>query len=90
MSASHLHTAASQALASWVDEGGTLVAIVGAGLFDEHNKPQAILKPVYGIDDATLLRHHPTLDYNTLSMTEAANTVSLKGIFRRLLSMLKR
>jgi hypothetical protein len=77
LSASHLPESATQALESWVAAGGTLVSMVGAGLFNEYNQPQDTLMPVYGITDASLSAHTPTLYFNILPGAAVGGVVTL-------------
>jgi len=46
----HVSQAASKALAAWVHHGGHLFATAGAGMFDEYNQPNLILRPVFGAE----------------------------------------
>jgi len=45
----HVSRAASQVIADWVNKGGRLFATAGAGMFDEYNKPNDILRSVLGV-----------------------------------------
>jgi hypothetical protein len=45
----HVGRGASQAIADWVAAGGRLLATADAGMFDEFNKPNTILREVMGV-----------------------------------------
>ena len=44
----------SEAIAAWVKAGGTLFATAGAGMFDELNQPNTVLRGVLGVSLAGL------------------------------------
>ncbi len=46
--------AGSQAIADWVKAGGHLVATAGAGMFDEFNQPNKILRGLLGVNQIRL------------------------------------
>src|SRR5262249_15386168 len=46
--------AGSNAIADWVKAGGRLFATAGAGMFDEFNRPNKILRELLGVDQKTL------------------------------------
>jgi hypothetical protein len=46
--------AASKAIANWVKEGGTLFAYAGAGMFDEYNRPNKIMRELLGVEQIRL------------------------------------
>lgn len=50
----HVSTAASKAIAEWVAGGRTLFATAGAGMFDEYNRPNAVLRELLGVEQAAL------------------------------------
>lgn len=50
----HVSAAASNKIASWVKAGGRLFATAGAGMFDELNRPNKVLRDVLGVDPATM------------------------------------
>ncbi|MBL8794691.1 MAG: beta-galactosidase trimerization domain-containing protein [Planctomycetia bacterium] len=50
----HVSRAASKAIADWVQAGGQLFATAGAGLFDELNQPNQILRELLGVEPADL------------------------------------
>jgi len=50
----HVSRAASETLASWVREGGMLLATAGAGMFDEFDQPNSTLRALLGIDQQQL------------------------------------
>ena len=50
----HVSTAASVKIAEWVKNGGKLFATAGAGMFDELNQPNEILRELFGVDQTKL------------------------------------
>ena len=50
----HVSNAASAEIAAWVKNGGTLFATAGAGMFDELNRPNRILRELLGVDQTRL------------------------------------
>ncbi len=50
----HVSRAASKDLAAWVSQGGRLVATAGAGMFDELDQPNTVLRGLFGIDPQAL------------------------------------
>ena len=51
----HVSRAASQKIADWVNAGGQLMTTAGAGMFDELNQPNTILRNLRGIRSAQLV-----------------------------------
>ncbi|MAG08789.1 MAG: hypothetical protein CL494_00015 [Actinobacteria bacterium] len=51
----HVSRAASQKIADWVNAGGQLMTTAGAGMFDELNQPNTILRGIRGIRTAKLI-----------------------------------
>lgn len=45
----HVSQAASRAITAWVEHGGRLFATAGAGMFDEFDRPNALLRRLFGI-----------------------------------------
>jgi hypothetical protein len=45
----------SKAIADWVSKGGHLVATAGAGMFDEFNQPNKILRDLLGVNQTELI-----------------------------------
>ena len=45
----HVSRRASEAIAEWVKAGGTLFATAGAGMFDELNRPNILLRSILGV-----------------------------------------
>ncbi len=45
----HVSRRASEAIAEWVKAGGTLFATAGAGMFDELNRPNTLLRSILGV-----------------------------------------
>ncbi|MGE0609357.1 MAG: beta-galactosidase trimerization domain-containing protein [Pirellulales bacterium] len=50
----HVTGAASQKISAWVEAGGTLFASAGAGMFDELNRPNTILRKLLGVEQTAL------------------------------------
>jgi len=50
----HVSLAASKAIASWVSSGGELFATAGAGMFDEYNRPNKVLRDLMGVEQVGL------------------------------------
>ncbi|GIW82980.1 MAG: hypothetical protein KatS3mg105_4787 [Gemmatales bacterium] len=50
----HVSRRASEAIARWVQKGGVVFATAGAGMFDERNRPNDVLRKLFGIDQTTL------------------------------------
>jgi hypothetical protein len=51
----HVSQAASRAIVDWVNAGGQLIATAGAGMFDEMNRPNTMLRKLFGIKAITLI-----------------------------------
>ena len=51
----HVTRAASARIADWVKNGGKLFATAGAGLLDEANQPNAVLRELLGVEQAELV-----------------------------------
>lgn len=50
----HVSRSGSKAIADWVKAGGTLIATAGAGMFDEFNQPNKILRGLLGVEEKEL------------------------------------
>jgi hypothetical protein len=50
----HVSRAGSKAIAEWVKSGGRLFATAGAGMFDEFNQPNKVLRELLGVDETAL------------------------------------
>jgi hypothetical protein len=50
----HVSRAASKAIADWVAAGGRLLATAGAGMSDELDRPNAVLRELLGVDQKSL------------------------------------
>jgi hypothetical protein len=46
--------AGSKAIAVWVEKGGKLLATAGAGMFDEFNQPNTVLRELLGVEQSKL------------------------------------
>ncbi|MBI1913172.1 MAG: beta-galactosidase trimerization domain-containing protein [Planctomycetes bacterium] len=51
----HVSRAGSKAIAEWVKAGGHLFATAGAGMFDEFNQPNKVLRELLGADETALI-----------------------------------
>lgn len=50
----HVSRSGSKAIADWVEAGGTLVAHGGAGMYDEFNQPNKVLRGLLGVEEKEL------------------------------------
>ncbi len=50
----HVSQAASRKIADWVKKGGRLFATAGAGMFDEYNRPNTVLRELMGVEQTAL------------------------------------
>lgn len=50
----HVSSAASAKIAAWVEKGGTLFATAGAGMLDELNRPNKVLRELLGVEQTAL------------------------------------
>lgn len=50
----HVAQAAAKKIAEWVAAGGKLFATAGAGMFDEYNQPNKVLRELLGVDQTAL------------------------------------
>ncbi len=50
----HVSHAASEKIAAWVKDGGRLFATAGAGMFDELNRPNTVLRELMGVEQTSL------------------------------------
>lgn len=46
----HVSQAASKKIADWVKNGGRLIATAGAGMFDEYNQPNTVMRKLLGVE----------------------------------------
>jgi Beta-galactosidase trimerisation domain len=77
----HVSVAASRAIAAWVQGGGQLVAMAGAGMFDELDRPNRVLRGLLGVDPSALeLDPEPIrLEKQDLPFARVMDTVHLQG-----------
>jgi len=47
----HVSLASSAKIAAWVQNGGRLFATAGAGMYDENNQPNAVLRGLLGVNE---------------------------------------
>ncbi len=59
----HVSSAAAQKIAAWVRRGGTLFATAGAGMYDELNRPNGVLRELLGVAPVALDASGPQLLY---------------------------
>jgi hypothetical protein len=59
----HVSQPASQKIAEWVAAGGRLFATAGAGMFDEYNRPNTVLRELLGVEPAELEEIGLQIDY---------------------------
>jgi len=50
----HVSRAASEKIAAWVRNGGRLFATAGAGMYDEYNRPNTVLRALLGVEQTAL------------------------------------
>jgi len=73
----HVSRAASEAIADWVAEGGILFATAGAGMFDEFNRPNEVLRELFGVGQTALeVRDEVTFIKQDLPFTEPMDVVT--------------
>ncbi len=77
----HVSVAASRAIAKWVEGGGQLVAMAGAGMYDELDRPNRVLRQLLGVSETSLeidaepIRH----EKQDLPFARVMDTVHLQG-----------
>jgi hypothetical protein len=79
---SHVSQAASQAIADWVQGGGKLFATAGAGMFDEINRPNLVLRALLGVEPGALEEpdeHRVTFIKQDLLFSQPLDHVSWNG-----------
>ena len=76
----HVSQPASKKIAEWVAGGGRLFATAGAGMFDEHNRPNTVLRELLGVEPAALEEIGPQIDYikQDIAFAEPIDTVTWK------------
>ncbi|MCM8822422.1 MAG: beta-galactosidase trimerization domain-containing protein, partial [Candidatus Omnitrophica bacterium] len=57
----HISDEAAQALKEWVNEGGKLISVAGGGFRNQYNQELEILKEVFGIKKASLIKREKSL-----------------------------
>lgn len=50
----HVSQASSKKIAEWVQDGGRLFATAGAGMFDEYNQPNTVMRELLGVEQTAL------------------------------------
>lgn len=73
----HVSRAASKAIAEWVKQGGILMATAGAGMFDEFNQPNQVLRELLGIKQTELTEAKDVIHFEKqdLPFAEPISTV---------------
>jgi hypothetical protein len=56
LSDAHVTRAAARAMAAWVERGGQIIATAGAGMLDEFDQPNAVLRNLFGVDPQPIER----------------------------------
>ncbi|HEX5106335.1 MAG TPA: beta-galactosidase trimerization domain-containing protein [Pirellulaceae bacterium] len=76
----HVSRGASGKIAEWVAGGGRLFATAGAGMFDEFNQPNKILRELLGVEQTALEEPGPQIDYikQDLAFVEPIETATWK------------
>jgi hypothetical protein len=74
----HVSQAASRKIADWVAAGGRLFATAGAGMFDEYNQPNKVMRELLGVEPASIEEIGPQIDYikQDLAFTEPIDSVA--------------
>jgi hypothetical protein len=74
----HVSQAASKKIAEWVSAGGRLFATAGAGMFDETNEPNTVLRDLLGVEQTALEEPGPQTDYikQDIAFIEPIDTVT--------------
>ncbi|MCM8816278.1 MAG: beta-galactosidase trimerization domain-containing protein [Candidatus Omnitrophica bacterium] len=57
----HISRESAEALRKWVEGGGKLISVAGGGLKDQYNRELDVLKEVYGIKGANLIKREKSL-----------------------------
>ena len=76
----HVTRAGSKAIADWVNKGGRLFSTAGAGMFDELNQPNRVLRELLGVEETALdhAKEDVTREKEHLPFAEAMDTITLK------------
>jgi hypothetical protein len=76
----HVSGAASRAIAAWVNAGGRLFATAGAGMFDELNQPNVVMRELLGVQEKSLehAKEDITREKEHLPFATPLDTVTLK------------
>jgi hypothetical protein len=73
----HVTRSAARALADWVRSGGRLFATGGAGMFDELNQPNGIMRELFGIDQQSLLEAKEVIHFEKQDLPFATPLATL-------------
>ena len=76
----HVSRAGSKAIAEWVKAGGRLFATAGAGMYDEVNQPNKVLRELLGVSETALdhAAEDVTREKEHLPFAKPLETVALK------------
>ncbi len=76
----HVSRAASKAIAAWVNAGGRLFATAGAGMYDELNQPNKVLRQLLGVQEQSLdnAKEDVTREKEHLPFATPLDTVTLR------------
>lgn len=76
----HVSSSASHAIAKWVADGGRLFATAGAGMFDELNQPNKVLRELLGVEQTLLEEPELQIDFikQDIAFVDPIDTVSWK------------
>ena len=76
----HVSRAGSKAIAAWVRAGGRLFATAGAGMYDELNQPNKVLRELLGVNETGLdhAAEDITREKEHLPFARPLDTVTLK------------
>jgi len=74
----HVSRAASEKIAAWVRNGGTLFATAGAGMFDEYNQPNTVLRALMGVEQREMTVQEKPVEFikSDLPFTPPLDTVT--------------
>jgi hypothetical protein len=76
----HVSRAASEAIAEWVRAGGRLFATAGAGMLDELNQPNTVLRELLGVDQVSLDEPKKPIEFEKQDLPFAQPIASASGV----------
>jgi hypothetical protein len=76
----HVSRSGSKAIEDWVKAGGNLFATAGAGMYDEFNQPNQVLRELMGVEEKTLehAKEDITREKEHLPFAQELDTITLK------------